>query len=301
MPSLVSIVIPTFNRARDLERALKSVILQTYSDWEVLIVDNHSCDDTEDIVKGLNESRMRLFKIHNNGVIAASRNMGIQHSRGEYVAFLDSDDWWAPRKLEISLKYLEQGADVVYHDLYIVKKSTRHHSWKKDRARNLRSPVFLDLIKNGNALKNSSVVVRKQLLLQIGGVDEDAGLITAEDFDAWLRIARITEKFEKIPGTLGYYWVGGGNTSGPNRCIQSLEALEDRYFEELYRASSCADFWWLNYHRGRAYFLMGCRGKAKSALAKIDWRQVPILVAAKALWMRFIIGLSRTSSIPPAG
>src|SRR3989338_2810117 len=102
MKPIVSIVIPTYNRACDLERALKSVLAQTYSNWEALVVDNHSSDNTDDVVKSLNDSRLKLFKIHNDGVIAASRNAGVKHATGEYIAFLDSDDWWMPQKLEES-------------------------------------------------------------------------------------------------------------------------------------------------------------------------------------------------------
>lgn len=92
MSKLVSIVIPTYNRAQDLERALKSLLAQTFCDWEALIVDNYSKDNTDELIKSFNDPRMKLFKIHNQGVIAASRNVGIKNAKGGYVAFLDSDD-----------------------------------------------------------------------------------------------------------------------------------------------------------------------------------------------------------------
>ena len=103
---LVSVVIPTFNRAKDLERALRSVLAQTHTNWEVLIVDNYSEDNTDEVIENLNEPRITLFKIHNHGVIAVSRNWGIQHARGKYIAFLDSDDWWTEKKLSESVQYL---------------------------------------------------------------------------------------------------------------------------------------------------------------------------------------------------
>ena len=99
---LVSIIIPTYNRAEDLKRALQSVFDQTFADWEILIVDNHSIDNTDDVVKLFDDPRIRLFKIHNDGVVAASRNLGLKHAVGEYVAFLDSDDWWLPKSLKKS-------------------------------------------------------------------------------------------------------------------------------------------------------------------------------------------------------
>ena len=107
----ISIVIPTYNRARDLERALKSLKAQTFINWEVLIIDNESVDNTDEVVSGFSDPRMKLFKIDNDGVIAASRNLGIREASGEYIAFLDSDDWWKPKKLEESVKCLEKSAD----------------------------------------------------------------------------------------------------------------------------------------------------------------------------------------------
>ena len=201
MNPLVSIIIPTFNRAEDLKRALQSVFDQTFTDWEVLVVDNHSIDETDSVIKSFNDPKIKLFKIHNAGVIAASRNLGLQHALGEYIAFLDSDDWWLPKKLEESIKYMRHGADVVYHDLFYVKKLGQRFNWRRTWRRKLKSPVFYDLIENGNTLINSSVVVRKKLLNAIKGLSEDKDMVGSEDYDAWIRIAQISDKFQKIPDT----------------------------------------------------------------------------------------------------
>jgi len=84
---LVSIVIPTFNRAHYLDRALKSVFNQTYSHWEVLIVDNYSSEGTDNLFENLDDPRLKIFKIHNDGVISASRNLGVKNAIGKYIAF----------------------------------------------------------------------------------------------------------------------------------------------------------------------------------------------------------------------
>lgn len=291
MTPLVSIVIPTYNRARDLERALKSVFAQTYSQWEILVVDNHSSDNTDNLVRSFGDTRIKLLKIHNLGVIAASRNLGIKHSQGEYIAFLDSDDWWSPQKLEESFSHLERGADVVYHDMFLVNKTDQQIIWRKDRARALRIPVFADLIINGNALKTSSVVLRKRLLQEIGGLSEDADLVAMEDFDTWLRVARITEKFARIPKTLGYYWNGGGKITSPAITLKILDAFEKRYANDIGNLVMGSGFWWFHYSIGRAHYLLGYHSKAKKALEKISWKQVPFLVVVKTIWMRLIIGL----------
>ena len=286
---LVSIVIPTYNRACDLEQALKTVQSQTYMNWEVLIVDNYSTDNTDEMINGLNDERIKLFKIHNNGVIAVSRNLGIQHALGEYVAFLDSDDWWAPRKLEESLKYLEAGEDVVYHDLFLVTKHSQRLHWRKAKVRDLNSPVFNDLVKNGNGLNNSSVVLRKGILQKIGGISENVALITMEDYDAWLRAAKITEKFKRIPKTLGYYWAGGGNASNASSTITALKSFEEVHADDIENLSAGNGFLWVNYSKGRAYYKLGSYDIAKETLKKIYREPPPLLMSIKILWMLLLI------------
>lgn len=239
MAPQVSIVIPTYNRAADLTRALRSVREQTFTDWEALVVDNHSTDNTDRVVEAFGDSRIRLLKIHNNGVIAASRNLGLTKAKGEYIAFLDSDDWWYSEKLDHSIARLKAGVDIVYHDLYLMTEEN-DRLWRFQRraiTRKVMSPVFDDLLFNGNALNTSSVVTRRELMLAIGGFSEDSALVAGEDYDAWLRLAKKTERFERIERPLGFYWVGGGNLSSPKFTIATYNRLQIIYREELHRVS----------------------------------------------------------------
>jgi glycosyltransferase involved in cell wall biosynthesis len=91
---------PTYN-CKFISRAIFSVINQTYNNWELIIIDNFSTNSTAETVKKYNDSRIRHFKLHNEGLISKSRNYGIQLSKGEWIAFLDSDDYWNKKKLEI--------------------------------------------------------------------------------------------------------------------------------------------------------------------------------------------------------
>ena len=100
---LVSVIIPTYNHANFLSKTLKSVINQTYSNWEAIVIDNHSKDNTDEVVAKFKDSRIILYKIKNNGIIAKSRNLGIEHANGKWIAFLDADDWWYPDKLKTCL------------------------------------------------------------------------------------------------------------------------------------------------------------------------------------------------------
>jgi glycosyltransferase involved in cell wall biosynthesis len=285
-PPRISVVIPTYNRARDIRRCLDSLIEQTFKNFEVLVCDDGSSDDTAQVVAGY-KARLDL-SYHwaaNFGGPARPRNVGVRMARGEYVAFLDSDDWWTARKLERSLQYLEQGADVVYHDLYLATRPDQKLFLRILRSRGLERPAFDDLLANGSALNNSSVVARRNLLLSIGGFSEDRSLIAAEDYDAWLRIARITDAFVRIPQTLGFYWTGSGNLSNPRRTLTILDALEERYSRELHALGRRRGIYWLRYLRAKALLEAGSYELARQLLKEAWWNDAPPLMRLKRLWM----------------
>ena len=112
---LVSVVIPTFNHAPLLKIALQSVIAQTFTNWEAIVVNNFSTDATVEVVESFNDSRIKLINFSNNGVIAASRNVGIKMATASYIAFLDSDDIWYPEKLQKCSEQIFAGHNFVNH------------------------------------------------------------------------------------------------------------------------------------------------------------------------------------------
>lgn len=282
---LVSVVIPSYNHAHFLRRSLDSVQRQGWKNWEVLVVDNYSTDNTDEVLKPYLGQRVRLLKIHNNGVIAASRNKGLREARGEWIAFLDSDDWWSSDKLEVSMQVALAGVDVVYHDLAMVGTDGKPHCWRRSRAREVASPAYGDLIRNGNALPNSSVVVRKTRLDDIGGLCEDQYLVGWEDFDCWLRLAKSGCRFACVPGSHGYYWVGGGSVSNPNRTLANIEAFLMRHVGEEGGVP-----WWCHYSRAVAYKALGRPGLVGENFAAA-WRADPgslnrLRIACKWLLLR---------------
>jgi len=286
----VSVVIPTYNRANDVVRCLDSLKLQTIQDFEVLLCDDGSTDGTSEIWMAYREFLDITYDYSENfGGPARPRNRGIELARAPFVAFLDSDDWWMPEKLEISLAYLERGADLVYHDLIVVTKSESIRFGRRSPTRRLKSPVFDDLIVNGNALTNSSVVIRKSILTKVNGFSEERDLIAAEDYDAWLRISRVTEKFQQIPKPLGYYWAGGGHISGPARLLRNIEALEQRYMTAFNTLSASRDIYWVNYARGRAYYSIKSYRMAKANLQLIKWGQAPFVIWFKSTLVLILI------------
>lgn len=282
----VSVVIPTYNRAEDLQRALQSVREQTYTNWEVIVVDNYSTDNTDDIVGMIEDPRVFLYKIRNNGVIAVSRNLGIQKASGELIALLDSDDWWAKEKLERSVAAIQSGADIVYHDLWMV--TGRERKYRKVGSWPLMQPVYDALIMNGNPVINSSVVVRKKIIEKIGGISENPKLIAAEDFDCWLRIALVTDRFAFLPEVLGYYWHGTGNTSNYQRSVTNLSALTEMYIKPYMDRYNKPMPAWFQYNYGRALFKTGHRNEALKFLADLIKRKTSIHIKIKSLIMLLI-------------
>ena len=232
MNPFFSVVIPTYNHGHFIGRCLSSVLSQSFTDWEAIVINNYSEDNTIEVVEGFKDERIRLVNFRNQGIIAASRNEGIRLARGEFVAFLDSDDWWYPGKLE-RVRSHAANADVIYHDLDIHSVKGRKET-AGDWRRQLTRPVFVDLMVNWNTLPNSGVVVRKTILDEVGGLTEDRMLNTFEDAELWLKISRVTERFVYIREKLGAYWVGEGNLSTFNeRHIQCVEYISDRYIGML--------------------------------------------------------------------
>ena len=251
---LVSIVIPNFNRGYCIEKTVQSVIDQTYPNWELLVIDNNSTDNSVDLINKFGDKRISVTTIDNKGIIAKSRNLGIQISKGKYVAFLDSDDWWSKIKLERSILELESGYDLVYHDLFLISSAKKSKPFiSKLRTRSLKAPVFLDLLYNGNAINNSSVVATRNILIDINGFSEEDELVGSEDFDGWLRFSLKSNKFRRIDATLGYYWFGSGNMTSPARSLSNLLHIQSNYKSKLLYKFDDGLAPWMIYSLSRSY------------------------------------------------
>jgi glycosyltransferase involved in cell wall biosynthesis len=278
---LISIIIPTFNRALDLKRALQSVIDQTYPIWEVIVIDNFSEDCTEEIIRSFDDRRINYYKFFNDGNIARSRNFGIDRAIGEYIAFLDSDDWWKPEKLEVTMRFFASDVDFAYHDMFIVKKLDRLF-YRKTSSRKLKNAPFFNLLSHGNTICNSSVVVRSRVLDYIRGLPEDSELNACGDFDAWLQLSKVTNAFLKVPYTLGYYWLGGGNFSSNNGTILCLRALLSKYEQDLDRLGF-NKLYWVDYIIGvRNYKLKNYRMSAIH-FKSVNSQNPPLSIRVKAV------------------
>ncbi len=201
---LISVVIPTFNRARQVQAALRSVLAQTYSECEVIIVDDGSKDGTGQALQalisqeGCNGARVRYFFGPNQGQSAA-RNLGIEQARGELVAFLDSDDIWLPEKLEWQLRALEQFKDkcsACITDARLVDNLGMDTSAFRKSGRPYEETLGIDfgaarsLVKYRDPYWISTLLVSTETVRQLGGFDNQLGY--AEDHDFFFRLSLVT-------------------------------------------------------------------------------------------------------------
>jgi glycosyltransferase involved in cell wall biosynthesis len=175
----VSVIIPTYNRSNLLANALASVLAQTYANLEVIVVDDGSTDDTCDYVASLSDPRMKLVRASHSGHIPRVRNTGIALARGEWVAFLDSDDAWLPTKLERQLQAIG--------DSNAAWSYTRYEHVSAGGWRAVSGNIVEQILTAQTAVTICSILVSGALLQQLGGFDEQPGL--REDFELVLRLA----------------------------------------------------------------------------------------------------------------
>ena len=226
--NLISIIIPTYNREKKLKKAILSVINQTYVNWELIVVDNNSKDNSEILVNKFKNKKIHFFKINNNGIIARSRNFGISKSKGDYICFLDSDDWWHKKKLYYLNKYIEKDFNLIYHDMFL---SNKKYLFKKTGyCRNLSKPIYDDLLNNGPAFPTSSVCVNKKIMQYSKGFNENKNFLAWEDFDSWINFSKINEKFVKIPKTLGFIRIDDDNFLNDEISIKNIFSFKEKYF-----------------------------------------------------------------------
>lgn len=186
---MISIIIPTYNREDTLLIAINSVFKQTYTNFEILICDDGSTDSTLILLNSINDSRLRIIKCEHSGKPAFVRNQGIKNSNGEWIAFLDSDDYWAENKLEKQLYYANKFKSLaISTNAFRINnsKSSLYFSEKKNTILNYYS--FLEQ----NKIICSSVLIHRSLINKIGYFPEDFNLRGIEDYAYWIRVTNFT-------------------------------------------------------------------------------------------------------------
>ena len=224
----ISVIIPTFNRKKTLGRAIQSVMNQTLSPFEILIIDDGSNDGTEEWVKD-NFQNIKYIYQNNHGVSSA-RNIGIENAYGDWVAFLDSDDEWLPNKLYEQVKAIDSNPEMkFFHTNEIwIRNGVRVNQMKKHKK--YGGYIFekcLDICR----VSPSSVLIQKEVFDNIGIFDES--LRVCEDYDLWLRI---TSKYSVVFLDIPLIYKYGGHADQLSKVNDGIESYRIQSLEKIIKS-----------------------------------------------------------------
>ena len=220
---LVSVVITAYNVEPFIVKSIESALGQTYSNLEIIVVDDGSKDGTDKAVEQFGDPRVRLIRKENGGC-ASARNAGVEVSRGDFISFLDGDDFWLPNKIERELKCIESHphADLVFSLSLIVDEQGESLGILKFNTQ--RSFSFEDLLVENPVGNGSAVLIKKETLDQVGLFDES--LPASSDTDMWLRIAKLkNENFICLPQIFTCYRRRSSQTTSDYRRMEKSYEL----------------------------------------------------------------------------
>lgn len=234
---VVSVVIPTWNRAHMMERVVATVQAQTLKDLEILIIDDGSTDDTAAVVGALDEPRIRYIPLDRNGGSAYARNRGLREARGEFIAFLDSDDEWFPEKLRLQVDRIRELPESVIA-IYTGTETITGKGDPQHFVPSLRGDLRLRLLER-NVLHGggSSMLIRRSAADRAGAFDLDYPAI--EDYDYWLRLSALGE-IDFVPDVLVRYHNAaneGRKSRSLARNVRAREVFYEKHAVEMRRAN----------------------------------------------------------------
>ena len=205
----VSVVIPTYNRSHSIQESINSVLNQTYTAWEIIIADDCSQDNTEEVVRQIQDSRIRYYRLPENRGAGGARNFGVKKASGHLIAFLDSDDAWVEDKLEKQMEYWQQYPEcgLIYSAYEIKVPSGACYTIPNETEwDNLAGDIFPRLLCQ-NTIGAPTVLLRKSVFQEVGGFDES--MRSLEDWDFALKVAKkypvgfVPEVLLKVAGSEG--------------------------------------------------------------------------------------------------
>jgi len=219
----VSVTIATYNRAHLIGRAIQSVLNQTYEDFELILVDDGSTDNTEGVVKGFDDDRLKYIRHHkNSGGATAPRNTALHAARGEYIAVLDDDDFWSySGKLEEQVEFLDTHPDYVLvgTNSVVVDENGRElaHNLFPETDEEIRSRLL-----SQNCFAHSTVMYRKWAAMVFGGYNPVKGTPSLNDYELWLQLGTVG-KFTNLPIYGIHYTTWPGNISSKKRISKHVD------------------------------------------------------------------------------
>jgi len=262
----VSVIIPTYNRTHLIGRAIQSVLEQSYQDFEIIVVDDGSTDNTEEAIKKFQEQdkRIKYIKHEKNRGGSAGRNTGIKAAKGKYIGLLDDDDEWLPEKLEkqvIKFQNSSEKVGVIYSGFcYVSEKSGKIVS---KIIPHLRGDVYINLLESC-ILGSPTPLIKKRCFQKAGFFDET--LPSCQDWDMWIRLSKYYD-FDFVPDILAKHHVHGSQISADlNAKIVAREKLMEKYWIDL--SKNPQSFSVILKRLGILYFLAGNQRKGRKYLLK---------------------------------
>jgi len=225
---LVSVVIPTYNSEFFLAATINSACRQTYANLEILVIDDCSTDGTAGLVEKLSteDPRIKYFRTNSQSNLpSVPRNIGISHSMGECIAFLDHDDLWRKRKIELQMTEFMIDKDLTMLFSPLWQFSGRNYLWGFILLRPPVGVISKRKLMENNPLQCSSVLIRRHALVSQGGFNEAPELRAVEDYDLWIRIQRVF-KVKELYKILGFYRHVRSSTSQNENMNKRLEFLK---------------------------------------------------------------------------
>jgi glycosyltransferase involved in cell wall biosynthesis len=234
---MISVIIPTYNRMRSIGRAVQSVLDQTFQNFEIIVVDDGSSDATDELLKSFNDPRIHILKHLQNQGASAARNTGMKEAKGDYIAFLDSDDAWYPQKLQVQYNYLKQssatiGGCVTHFNLVYPKrkKIERHFSFGNN--------FFYQSLHGCHCAPGSTLMFKKECLSQVGYQNET--LKRLEDWEWQIRFSRFF-KWDVIPEILSDVYAHSAPPFTPARkalnLLEKETVLTDKKSKRIFKAA----------------------------------------------------------------
>lgn len=289
--TLISVIIPCYNSEKTIKKTIESVLNQSFSDLELIVINDGSEDSTLEIISNFQDSRIKIFSFENSGG-NISRNRGLKYAAGKFVSFLDADDIWTADKLANQLQALQENECVMVAYSWTDYIDENGEFLLSGTHITVNGDVYEKLLVNNFLENGSNPLIRREAIIELGGFDES--LNAAQDWDMWLRLACKFD-FICVPSVQILYRISANSVSSnlvrqEKSCLQVLErAYKERPSFANQRRTILKNNW--NLSLANLYKYLTCK-----ALQKPLNRQKG-LASARFLWKYFLNDPSRLKNI----